>query len=113
MNVWLKFSIFLSSKLIKYRFNHCFCIVDADKCWSAKKNYEIFLPISLSFISGCLIEKCIILGCLRSIIPTGGAQPDGSLAFNAYNKFSSLHFFLFLNHGKKETKEQLASKNKG
>ena len=43
---------------------------------------------------------------------TGGAQPDGSLAFSAYNKIFFFALFLFSNHDKKETKEPLASKNK-
>ena len=113
MNVWLELSIFLSSKLMKYGFNHCFSIVDAYECWSVKKNYEIFLPISLSFISGCLIKKPHYTRMpYVQKFATGGAQPDGSLAFNAYNKIFFFALFLCSNHGKKETKEPLASKNK-
>ena len=71
-----------------------------------------FYSISFSFINDCVIENALCSDVICSRIAIGGDPPDGSLAVSAFNK---ILFFLsssFLNHGKGETNDPVASKNK-
>ena len=101
----------LTIKLTQYGFNHCFAIVDEGKFWSILGFPKMFCSISFSFINGCVIKKALCSDGLCSKIVIGGDPTGGSLVVSAYNKiiFSS---FSFLNHGKGETNEPVASKNK-
>ena len=98
-------------KRLKYGFNHCFTIVDDGKFWSTLGFRKTFCSISFSFINDCLIENALCLDIIYSRIATVRDPPDGSLAVSAYKKNILFLSFSFLNHGKGETNEPVASKN--
>ena len=73
---------------------------------------KIVCSISFSFINGCLIENALCSDVICSRIAIAGDPPDGSLAVSAYNKILFFSPFSFLNHGKGEANELVASKSK-
>ena len=73
----------------------------------------MFAPyLSASSMAACLIENALCSNVICSRIAKGGDPPDGSLAISAYNKILFFSTFSFLNPGKGERNELLASKNK-
>ena len=73
---------------------------------------KIFCSISFSFMNNCDKESALCSDVIYSRNAIGGDPPDRSLSVSA---FSKILFFLsssFLNHGKGETNDPFASKNK-